>query len=188
MNIADELEKLEHLRRQGTLNEFEFQQAKARVLHGDSPEQVSTEPGAAMPASGVHQNVTATQVYGIDTNTWCMLMHLSQLLNIAPGAGIVVPILMWVFSKDNNPAADRHGAAIVNWTITAAIVLAICMATVFLVIPIFIAMIVGVLAFIFPIIGAIKAANGDVWDYPCSIRFVSSQYDLVEEEDEEDYF
>ena len=32
--------------------------------------------------------------------------------------------------------------------------------------------VLGILAVVFPIIGAIKAYNGELWEYPMAIRFV----------------
>lgn len=165
MSISDELERLERLRGQGSLTEEEFQQAKSQVLNGN---QTSNNYSSGFDIGNVDEDT----VCGMETDTWCMLMHLSQLLNFAAGAGVVIPIVMWVISKDKNSEADRHGVAIINWMITLFIALSISgVLSLFLVgIPFLI--IYGLLSIIFPIIAAIKAAGGEHWIYPTSIRFL----------------
>ncbi|QDT32791.1 DUF4870 domain-containing protein [Thalassoglobus polymorphus] len=157
MSISDEIEKLERLRNQGTLSEAEFQEAKARVIQSDSQQAVS---------------MSSEDIFGMKPNTWCMLMHLSQLLYGVAGIGFITPIVMWLMTKDQNAEADRQGAAIVNWLLTSFLALVVTgILSVFLIgIPFLIIYIV--LVHVFPIVGAIKAANGEYWEYPTSIRFV----------------
>ncbi|MDR0327753.1 MAG: DUF4870 domain-containing protein, partial [Planctomycetaceae bacterium] len=46
----------------------------------------------------------------MNSHTYCMLLHLSQLLNcIIPFAGIVVPIVLWAINKDKSTEVDQHG-------------------------------------------------------------------------------
>jgi hypothetical protein len=49
MNIADELQKLADLRREGSLTDAEFADAKRRLLAGERPDPVAP-PAAAAPA------------------------------------------------------------------------------------------------------------------------------------------
>jgi hypothetical protein len=104
------------------------------------------------------------------TRQWAMLLHLSQLAGyvIVPLAGLIVPILIWQMKKADLPGIDEHGKIVTNWIISEilyCIVLAVTFVGVFLV-PVVI--LIGI---IFPIIGGIKANNGEVWKYPLSIPF-----------------
>lgn len=169
MNISNEIEKLDRLRAQGTLTEEEFQTAKSRVLsEGD-------QSWFRVPVSDPNK------VFGIETKAWCFLMHLSQLLNVAPGAGVLAPIVMWAISKDISKEADRHGVAILNWMITLLIAVAISgvLSTLLIGIPFLI--IALLLAVIFPVIGAVKAINGEFWEYPLSIHFVKYPDELEDQ-------
>ena len=58
-----------------------------------------------------------------------------------------------------------------RWIISAAIYAAVCFILVFLFIGVPLLMVLGVLAIAFPIVGGIKANNGEVWKYPLSIQF-----------------
>lgn len=160
MNISNEIERLDRLRVQGTLTEEEFREAKAKVISGQN--------GPAIQFGAVSEET----VYGLHVNTWCMLMHLSQLLHFAGGIGFLVPIVMWAISKDNNSTADRHGASIINWLLTLVIALVVFGLLSVVIIGIPFLVIYVVLSVVFPIVGAIKAANGDFWPYPTSITFI----------------
>ena len=159
--ISDELSKLRDLHAQGALSDEEFARAKEQILAG------------ADRHAGAPQGAPASQIYGLDVNTWCMLMHLSQLCNYAfPLAGVVIPIVMWAVGRDQSPEADKHGMVIINWMITA-IIMAVAfgiLSVVLIGIPLLI--ILGVLGIVFPIIGAVKANDHVLWPYPLSIKFM----------------
>lgn len=102
-----------------------------------------------------------------------MFLHLSQLINIIiPLGGVIVPIVIWQMKKDQMPALDAHGKMVVNWLISSLIywlisgVLAIVLVG-------FIGMLaLVILGIVFPIIGGIKANNGEFWEYPLTIKFI----------------
>jgi uncharacterized Tic20 family protein len=103
---------------------------------------------------------------------WALFLHLSQLAGlIVPVAGWIVPILIWQIKKQEMPALDPHGKVVVNWILSALIYATVSIILIFFVIGIPILIVLMMLGIIFPIIGAIKAANGEIWQYPLSIRF-----------------
>jgi uncharacterized Tic20 family protein len=120
-----------------------------------------------------YMNENREEYWGMPLNTYCMLIHLSQLSSIViPGLGFILPIIMWATNKDKNVAIDNHGKATVNWLISLFIYSIVCGVLVFLVIGIFGLILLGILNFIFAIIAAIKANDGQVWVYPLSIQFL----------------
>ncbi|HRA88097.1 MAG TPA: DUF4870 domain-containing protein [Planctomycetaceae bacterium] len=162
--LSDELERLQHLRNAGTLTEEEFHLAKQRLLQGANPD----------PAYGyAHSQPTSVtgRIHGIEERTWCMLMHLSQLLIFAGGVGVAAPIVMWALSKDDSRAANRHGLVILNWFVSSLIYGLVTFVLCFVVIGFPMALALAALTVIFPIIGAIKANEGTLWKYPLSIQF-----------------
>jgi len=103
---------------------------------------------------------------------WAMFLHLSQLAGFAlPLAGLVVPILIWQLKKAELPELDVHGKIVVNWILSALIYAVVCVILVFLVVGIPLLLLLAVLAIVFPIVGGIKANNGEAWKYPLSISF-----------------
>jgi uncharacterized protein len=102
-----------------------------------------------------------------------MFLHLSQLANLVlPPAGIIVPIVIWQIKKDEMPALDAHGKMVVNWLISSLIYGIISGILVLVVVGIFFLLALGILGIVFPIIGAIKANNGEYWEYPLTIKFL----------------
>ena len=108
------------------------------------------------------------------TQNWAMYIHFSLLAGyLIPGAGFIVPIVLWQIKKDELPGVDIHGRIATNWIISHLIyaVASLFMILIFIGIPMLV--VLGVVAVVFPIVGGIKANNGEVWKYPCSIRFLS---------------
>ena len=107
-----------------------------------------------------------------ETRQWAVLLHLSTLLGfVVPLLGFIVPIIIWQWKKTELPGIDAHGKvvanAIVSYIIWGAIALPLCL----LLIGFFLLWVLGILAVIFPIIAALKARDGEVWDYPFCFKF-----------------
>jgi uncharacterized Tic20 family protein len=102
-----------------------------------------------------------------------MFLHLSQLASmIIPVAGIVAPIVIWQTQKDKIPALDAHGKMVVNWMLSALIYGIASVILMFVLVRFLTILAVAVMSIVFPIIGAIKANNGELWDYPLTIKFL----------------
>ena len=102
-----------------------------------------------------------------------LFLHLSQLINLViPIGGIIVPILIWQMKKEEMPALDAHGKMVTNWLISSFIYVAVSVVLMFVLIGFLTLLIVAVLGIIFPIVGALKANNGENWEYPLTIKFL----------------
>lgn len=102
-----------------------------------------------------------------------MFLHLSQLASlVVPLLGIVLPIVLWQTQKEKMPALDAHGKMVVNWMISCVIYAVVSVILVFVVVGILLLIALGVIAVVFPIIGAVKANNGELWKYPLTIPFL----------------
>lgn len=155
----EELEKLDELRHKGVITEDEFQAEKARLLNA----------GATGNAAPVGEKL----FWGMELNTFCMLMHLATLGNfVFPFGGLILQIVMWATQKGESEIIDIHGKIVLNWYISLFIygIISVLLIFVFVGIPMLIALFICDL--VFAIIGAVKANNGVVWRYPMSIRFL----------------
>lgn len=146
----DDLEKLNRLRQSGAITEEEFNEQKKRILN--------------QPPSAFH----STNL-GMDTNTYCLLMHLAQLF---PFVGWLISIVMWIVNKDKDTLVDQHGKVVVNWIVTVFIFSVVFGLLSILLIGIPLLILLGVCNLIFIIIGAVKAASGEVWKYPFSLSLI----------------
>ena len=157
MNVADELQKLQQLHDSGGISDEEFAQAKAKLL--------------AAPASGLNSLFGPGNTEQ-QTRQWAMFLHFSQLVgHLIPMGGFIIPIVIWQMQKSTLPGIDEHGKVVCNWIISEILYFILSAVLVLVLIGIPMLIVMGVLAVVFPIIGGIKASNGEVWKYPLSIPF-----------------
>ncbi|MGB3239214.1 MAG: DUF4870 domain-containing protein [Geitlerinemataceae cyanobacterium] len=117
--------------------------------------------------------IVNTQKNDKKAQQWAMLLHLSSLAGfLVPGAGFIVPIVIWQLKKDDFPMLDTHGKIVTNWLISSLIYCAIFFLLSFVAIGIPLLVILGLLGIVFPIVGGIKASEGKLWKYPLSFTFV----------------
>lgn len=150
----DDLKILDELRAKGSITEEEFQREKAKILAQEDNF-----------FSGIHKK----PLFGMTQSTYLMLMHLSQLASwLIPFVGIIIPILMWTTNKDGNAEVDRHGKNILNFNISYAIYSVVLLA---LLIGIPLLIVLFAVYAIAIVLAAIKASNGEYWEYPLTIKF-----------------
>jgi len=111
-----------------------------------------------------------TTVIQAQDRTLAMLTHLSGLAGyIIPLGGILVPVIIWVVKKDDRVIASIAKQAIMlNVAVfVCGIALALLILTVIL-IPVTLLgwAVLGLIAVILPIIGAVKASEGEYYTYP----------------------
>lgn len=103
-----------------------------------------------------------------------VITHLSQLLDLVTGiGGFIVPLIIWLTQKDKVLGMDEHGKMILNFQISMFIYSIISIPLIILFgLGLFFLIAIGLLVLIFPIINAIKVSNGEMPEYPLSIRFL----------------
>lgn len=107
-----------------------------------------------------------------EVRTWALLLHLSVFTSyVIPLAGIIAPVVIWQIKKDEMPEIDAHGKIVTNGVISFTIYFFVSILLTFVLIGIPLLIVVGICAIVFPIIGGIKAHNGELWPYPLTIQF-----------------
>lgn len=171
MNKYDELEKLNALKEQGAISAEEYEREKTRILSDPPVPDATASPAGESPF----------QPWGMNVPTYCMLLHLSQLISLfLPPGGWVMPVVMWALFKDKDPRIDQHGKVVINWILSALIYTVVCVILIFLVIGVPLLIALHVAGLIFAVIGGIKANDGQLWDYPMSIQFFPTTENAVE--------
>ena len=109
-----------------------------------------------------------------EARKWAMICHIIALVGLlGNGIGFLLgPLIVWMLKKEEHPFIDEQGKEAVNFQITMFIAAFISALLVFVVVGIILLIIVGLLMTILPIIGAIKANDGEDFKYPLSIRFI----------------
>lgn len=102
-----------------------------------------------------------------------IITHLSQLLDFVTGiGGFIVPLIIWLSQKDRVLGMDSHGKMIMNFQISIFIYSIVSIPLILLFgLGIFLLIAIGIVALVLPIINAIKVSNGEMPDYPLSIKF-----------------
>ncbi|WP_460907550.1 DUF4870 domain-containing protein [Spirosoma areae] len=108
-----------------------------------------------------------------DERLWAMLAHLSALTGLFTVVGSLVgPLIVWQIQKEKSAYVDYHGKEAVNFQITMALAFAASFLLMLLLIGFVLIWIVGAVWFVFTIIAAIKANNGEYYRYPLTFRFI----------------
>ncbi|GGW61821.1 hypothetical protein GCM10008085_11740 [Winogradskyella epiphytica] len=108
-------------------------------------------------------------------NQLLVITHLSQLLTYVTGfGGLMAPLIIWATQKEQVDGMDAHGKSILNFQISILLYSLISIPLIFIVgLGILTLILVAILAFVMPIVNAIKASNGELPSYPLSLNFIS---------------
>lgn len=119
-----------------------------------------------------------------DTKLWAMFAQLSAIVGYVIGAGFLGwlgPLIIFLVYKDRNRFVRYNAAEALNAAI-ATLIVEIALAIVFTIITVItlgfgsvLFALIGVPALVhvvFAIIGAVKAYQGEWWNYPVNIRLV----------------
>lgn len=128
-----------------------------------------------MAETQLQNNPQGNQCTDKDACTWAMLCHIAGMAwFIVPViGGVIGPLIIWQTKKDQRPFVDQHGKEALNFQISMLIYWIVagllCLACVGCVlVPL-----VAIADIVFAIIAAVKAANGEMYRYPLTIRFIA---------------
>jgi uncharacterized Tic20 family protein len=116
----------------------------------------------------------SVRVWGINGNTFAILIHLSQFAgHFSGGLGVIAPVVLWLVARDQHPDLDRHGRVVINWLISLFIWCLISGALCFVFgIGFPLLGFFAILSVVLPILGAVRAADGKVKPYFTSMTFL----------------
>jgi uncharacterized Tic20 family protein len=140
--------------------------------------QAAPPPAGEQPSAGGFTDAPPPPVGTApdkDARLWAMLCHVAaaaQLLGI-PFGNVLGPLVIWLIKKDEHPFIDANGKESLNFQITVAIAIVVCIPLFFCAgIGAILAGAIGIADIIFVIIAAIKANNGESYRYPLTIRLI----------------
>lgn len=87
-------------------------------------------------------------------------------------SSFIGPLVIYFVTEDD--FVKKNAAKALNWQISAFIYLLISAVLVLVVIGFLFLLILGIIGTVFPIIAAVKASEGEAWDYPLSIPFIKT--------------
>ena len=107
-------------------------------------------------------------------NTLLAITHLSQLLHYVTGfAGFLVPLIIWLTSRNTVEDMDEHGKSVINLQLSMLLYIILSIPAILLFGLGIVTLIgTGILGFVLPIVNAVKAANGESPSYFLTIKFI----------------
>ncbi|RFN60388.1 DUF4870 domain-containing protein [Marixanthomonas ophiurae] len=108
-------------------------------------------------------------------NQLLVITHVSQLLTYVTGfGGLIVPLILWLTQRDKVVGMDEHGKAIVNFQLTLILLTIISIPAILLLgLGILMLIFIGIVAFVLPIVNAVRASNNESPSLFMTIRFIS---------------
>lgn len=107
-----------------------------------------------------------------EDRTMAVLLHLSTFGGIViPGLGLLLPLILWLTNRQR-PAIDAVGKEVMNDVILSVIATVASVLLVHCLIGSVLLLALIVATIMFPIIGAVKASNGEFFRYPLPFRIL----------------
>lgn len=121
-----------------------------------------------------HKSITMAEEYPLATPTGDerTMSILSHILAIVPGVGILGPLLIWLFKKDDSPFVEANAKESLNFQLTVIIGWVIGAILWFMIIGMLLVAVVSVLNVVLVIVATIKASENKIYRYPVNLRLI----------------
>lgn len=104
-----------------------------------------------------------------DSRAWAVAAHLLPWV----GIGFLGPLIIWLIKRDESPFVEEHAREALNFQISFLIYMVVSALLMLVIIGIFLFIGIGIFGIVVMIIAAVKAANGEQYRYPLTIRFIT---------------
>jgi uncharacterized Tic20 family protein len=132
-----------------------------------------TEEKARKPRRGFPQEQTKDPTRQSDNSdtTMATLSHiLALLMGIVTGFGFIVPLIIYLTSDEE--ITKRNAANATNWQISLIIYVIISLFLALFFVGLIMMFVLLILNVVFCIKGAVKASDGEIYNYPLTIDFL----------------
>jgi uncharacterized Tic20 family protein len=110
-----------------------------------------------------------------EERNWAMLSHLSALIGYfaIPFGNVIAPLIIYLMKKDESPFVAEQSMESLNFQISMSIYMLISGVLVLILIGFLLLAAVWVVGVVLTVIASVKAANGEAYRYPLTIRLIS---------------
>lgn len=116
----------------------------------------------------IDQNERGEQVTtSSDERLLAMLVYVTSFFTT-----IIGPIIIWLIKREESAFIDYHGKEYLNFVISYFVYGIVAALSMLILIGFLLAPIVGIAAFVFTIIAAVKAYNGEMYRIPLIFRLI----------------
>lgn len=102
-----------------------------------------------------------------DEKNIALIAHLLSLVT-----GFIAPLIIWLMKKDQSSYVEQHAKEALNFQISIYIYGLVSSILIIVLIGIVLLFVLGIFAFVVILIATLKAAKGDLYRYPLTIRFL----------------
>jgi len=110
-----------------------------------------------------------------DSRAWAAAAHLLPFL----GLSFIAPLIIWLIKRDEDAFVEEHGREALNFQISIIIYAIVSAILIIVLIGIVLLIVLGIFVLVFQIVAGVKAATGQQYRYPLTIRFVKEPQPLV---------
>ncbi len=104
-----------------------------------------------------------------ESRGWATAAHLVPLI----GLGFIGPLVIWLMKRDEDPFVGYHAREALNFQISLIIYVIASLLLMLVLIGFILIIVVPIFALVVMIIAGVKAANGEFYRYPLTLRFVT---------------
>ena len=103
-----------------------------------------------------------------DARGWAAAAHLGTFV-----VGFIAPLVIWLVKKDEDAFVEYHARESLNFQFSLMIYMLVSFLAILVIVGLLLGPIVAIFAFVVIIIAGVKAAGGEFYRYPLTIRFIS---------------
>lgn len=109
-----------------------------------------------------------------EERTWSFIAHLSALSGYVgvPLGNILGPLIVWLAKRDSSPLIAEQAREALNFNISMMIYFIASAPLIFILIGIPLLFVLPIIGVVLTIVATIKAADGEFFSYPLTIRLV----------------
>jgi uncharacterized protein len=104
---------------------------------------------------------------------WGMAAHLAAFSVFVVPIPALGPLLVWLLKREDHPFIEGHSKEAVNFNLSVLVYGIVAAFLILLAIGLLLLPIIGVAWLVLTIIAAVRAANGEDYRYPLTIRFIT---------------
>ncbi len=108
-----------------------------------------------------------------EERTWAWIAHAGCFVGAAVAMAFLVPLVVMLVKGGSSPFVRRHAVESLNFQISVLIYLVVSIVLAFVVVGFFLLAALGILYLVTVILGTVRAANGEEFRYPLTLRLVS---------------
>lgn len=151
--------------------------ATAEPQADSQSQQQTPPPGQASGAQQTPPDVPPDQAAldkQKDERMWGMFCHVAALSWFVgiPFGWVIGPLIVWLIKKNDSPFIDQQGKNAINFQISMTIYYTIAGLLCLIVVGFLLLPALAIFGFIVVLIAAIKASDGETYQYPLSFKFL----------------